>query len=493
MAKYDHDIGIIGGGAAGLTVAAGVSQLGASTLLIEKEGRLGGDCLHYGCVPSKTLLRSARVYHLMKHAARFGLPEVEIPPVEFRKVSSRIQGVIDRIQRHDSAERFCGLGVNVRFGSATFKDEHTVEVDGQRVTAARWVIATGSSSSVPEIPGLESTPFLTNREVFSLDALPRSLVVLGAGPVGVEMAQAFGRLGSRVTILQRAGQILAREDPDMAEAVMASLVGEGVTVHLNTAVMKVRDLGHAREVLFEDGDGFDQTLEAEAILVALGRSPNVEGLGLLSAGVDYGPRGIEVDARLRTSQKHIFAAGDVIGQYPFTHAAGYEGGVVVANAVLRLPRKTDYTWFPHATYCDPELASIGMNETAAGKAGIEYRVWREEFRSNDRSLAEGYDTGVLKMVVDKRENVVGVQILGPHAGDLISEWVAALNGKVKLTTLAGAVHPYPTLAEINKRVAGSLLAPKLFSESVRRKLQFFFNLKGRACELRAGEAGLSDY
>ncbi len=307
------------------------------------------------------------------------------------------------------------------------------------------------------------------------------------------MAQAFGRLGSRVTILQRAGQILAREDPDMAEAVMASLVGEGVTVHLNTAVMKVRDLGHAREVLFEDGDGFDQTLEAEAILVALGRSPNVEGLGLLSAGVDYGPRGIEVDARLRTSQKHIFAAGDVIGQYPFTHAAGYEGGVVVANAVLRLPRKTDYTWFPHATYCDPELASIGMNETAAGKAGIEYRVWREEFRSNDRSLAEGYDTGVLKMVVDKRENVVGVQILGPHAGDLISEWVAALNGKVKLTTLAGAVHPYPTLAEINKRVAGSLLAPKLFSESVRRKLQFFFNLKGRACELRAGEAGLSDY
>jgi len=299
------------------------------------------------------------------------------------------------------------------------------------------------------------------------------------------MAQAFARLGSAVTVIERAGQILVHEDRDMADAVMTRLVDEGVTVYLNAAVMGVRDLGHTREVLYEDGDGFHHALEAEAILVALGRSVNVEGLGLLNAGVDYSPRGIEVDARLRTSQKHIYAAGDVTGKYQFTHAAGYEGGIVVANAVLRLPSRTDYTWFPHATYCDPELASIGMNERAAERAGVEYKVLTEEFSANDRSLAEGCDTGLLKMLVDRREKVLGVQILGPHAGELISEWVAVLNGKVKLSTLAASIHPYPTLGEINKRVAGSLLAPKIFSESVRRKLKFFFNLKGRACEMGA--------
>lgn len=488
MAQFDYDVGIIGGGAAGLTVAAGVSQLGARTLLIERDGRLGGDCLHYGCVPSKTLIKSARVYHLMRHADRYGLPQFQPAPVDFRKVSARIRTVIDRIQEHDSVERFCRLGVQVEFGDATFMDEYTVAVNGQRVTAARWVIATGSSPALPEIPGLDETPFLTNRDIFYLDSLPRSLVVLGAGPVGIEMAQAFSRLGSTVTVIQRAGQILVREDRDMADAVMAHLVNEGVAVHLNAAIIRVRDLGHAREVLVEDGDGFEHTLEAEAILVALGRSVNVHGLGLLNAGVDYSARGIEVDARLRTSQKHIFAAGDVTGRYQFTHAAGYEGGIIVANAVLHLPRRTDYTWFPHATYCDPELASIGMNETAAGKAEVEVKVWREEFGGNDRSLAEGHDTGFLKMLVNKRENVIGVQILGPHAGDLISEWVAVLNGRVRLSTLAGAVHPYPTLGEINKRVAGSLLASKLFSESVRRKLRFFFNLKGRACELSAASS-----
>ncbi len=476
MARFDYDLGIIGGGAAGLTVAAGVSQLGARTLLIEKDGRLGGDCLHYGCVPSKTLIRTAQVYHLMKSAARFGLPDVDPQPVDFRKVSARIRSVIDQIQHHDSEERFCGLGVKVEFGAASFADKHTVAVNGQRVTAKRWVVATGSSPVVRGIPGLDDTPHLTNKEIFYMDSLPGSLVVLGAGPVGIEMAQAFARLGSRVTVLQRAGQILAREDRDMADS----------------AIVKVRDLGHAREVVFEDGDGFEQTVEAEAILVALGRSVNVEGLGLVNAGVEYSSRGIEVDARLRTSQKHIYAAGDVTGKYQFTHAAGYEGGIIVANAVLHLPRKTDYTWFPHSTYCDPELASIGMNEASALKSEVDYKVWKEEFRNNDRSLAEGHETGILKMLVDKREHVIGVQILGPHAGELISEWVAVLNGKLKLSTLAGAVHPYPTLSEINKRVAGSLLAPKLFSESVRKKLQFFFNLKGRACELDAASGGLSE-
>jgi pyruvate/2-oxoglutarate dehydrogenase complex dihydrolipoamide dehydrogenase (E3) component len=490
MAKYYYDIGIIGGGAAGLTVAAGVSRLGARTILIEREGRLGGDCLHYGCVPSKTLLRTAHVYHLMKNSGRFGLPEAQPAPVDFGRVSARIKEVIATIQHHDSVERFCGLGVKVEFGEARFTDDHTVSCNGSRITARNWVIATGSSPAVPKVTGVDRTPFITNRELFYLDELPGSLVIIGAGAVAVEMAQAMSRLGSKVTVIQRSSQILSREDKDLADEVMGGLEREGVTFHLNTMLNEIRDCGHTRQVTFENSDGHAVTLETDSILVALGRAANVAGLGLEDAGVRYSSRGIEVDARLRTSQKHIYAAGDVTGSHQYTHAAGYEGGVVLTNAVLHLPRKADYTWLPHATYCDPEFAVIGMNEKAAQKAGIEYKVWKEEFRDNDRSLAEGYDEGILKMLVDKRENVLGVQILGPHAGELINEWVAVLNGKVKLSTLAGAVHPYPTLGEINKRVAGDLFARKLFSESVRKKLTFFFNLQGRACEPEAGSCGM---
>jgi len=378
-------------------------------------------------------------------------------------------------------ERFCELGVKVEFGVARFTDEYTVSYNRKRVTARNWVIATGSSPAIPDVEGLDRTPFITNKELFYLDELPRSLIVIGGGAVAVEMAQAMCRLGSRVDVIQRSGQILSKEDRDIADEVMTALKREGVTFHLNTMLTEVRDCGQTCQVAFENGDGHPVTLEADSILVALGRAANVTGLGLEDAGVHCSWRGIEVDGRLRTSQKHIYAAGDVTGLHQYTHAAGYEAGVVLTNAVLRLPRKADYTWLPHAIYCDPEFASIGLNERAAEKAGIEYTVWKEAFRDNDRSLAEGYDVGVLKMIVDKRENVLGVQILGPHAGELINEWVAVLNGRVRLSTLAGAVHPYPTLGEINKRIAGDLFAGKLFSDSVRKKLKFFFNLKGRAC------------
>jgi pyruvate/2-oxoglutarate dehydrogenase complex dihydrolipoamide dehydrogenase (E3) component len=482
MADYDFDIGVLGGGAGGLTVAAGAAQLGAKTLLIEKEGRLGGDCLHYGCVPSKTLIRTANVYHMMKNAKEFGLPEVGLPPVDYREVAKRIQSVIHTIQKHDSEERFCSLGAKVEFGTPAFTDEHTIRLNGNSYTAKNWVIATGSKASVPPIEGLDKTPFMTNRDLFSLERLPTSMIVLGAGPIATEMAQAFNRLGSTVHVVQRSGQILSKEDKDMADRLMAVLEKEGVRFHLNTTVKSVRDMGSLRELVFEDQDGREQRLKTETLLVALGRSANVEDLALDKAGVRFTPKGIEVDNRLRASQKHIYAAGDVTGAFQFTHAAGYEGGVVIANAVFHLPRKADYTYLPWATYSDPELASIGMNEKAAQKQGVDYTVWTEEFKDNDRSLAEGEDRGILKMLVDKDEKPLGVQILGLHAGELLSEWVAVLNGKVKLKTLAGAVHPYPTLGEINKRVAGDLLATKLFSEKVKKGLKFFFHLKGRACE-----------
>lgn len=482
MSSYDYDLGVIGGGAAGLTVTAGAAQLGAKTLLVEQEPQLGGDCLHFGCVPSKTLIKSAHVYHSMKMARRYGLPAVDVPPVDFRLVRERIKSVIATIQVHDSVERFCNLGAKVEFGSPRFVDEHSISLNGKQFSAKSWVVATGSSPSTPPIPGLHTVPYLTNKDIFYLDTLPTSMIVFGAGPIAIEMAQAFNRLGTRVIVIQRSSQILSKEDKDMADLVMGVMAEEGVEFYLDAKVLATRDLGTSREVTFTDATGKQITLQVDTLLVALGRSPNVEGLGLDNIDLVHDKRGITVDNRLRTNHKHIYAPGDINGNFQFTHAAGYEGGIVVSNAIFHLPRKADYTWMPWCTYADPELSSIGMNEKAAAKAGVDYQVWTEEFKGNDRSLAEEEKVGKLKMILDEKEKPIGVQICGPHAGELISEWVAILNGKTKLSTVAGAIHPYPTLAEINKRVAGSYLTPKIFSDTIKKGLKLFFQLKGSACE-----------
>ena len=480
MAKYDYDLGVIGGGAAGLTVVSGAAQLGARTLLIEKEPALGGDCLHFGCVPSKTLIHSARLYHSLKSCSRFGLPDVAIPEVDFSRIAARIRSVIATVQEHDSVERFCRLGAEVRFGAPRFVDEHQVELDGKRFSARSWVIATGSSATPPQGPVLQNIPHITNKEIFTLDHLPASLVILGAGPIAIEMAQAFCRLGSQVTVIQRSGQILSKEDKDLADGVMQVMAGEGVRFLLDATVTGAKTVGGQQELLVATPAGAE-TLMADTVLVAQGRSPNIDGLGLTEIGVARDASGITVDSRMRTSHSHIYAPGDVNGSFQFTHAAGHEGGVVVANAIFRLPRKVNTRWMPWCTYCDPELASIGMNEKRAKEAGIAYTVWTEEFSSNDRALACGEGVGKLKMLLDEKENPLGVQILGPSAGEILGEWVAVLNGGMKLSVLAGAIHPYPTLTEINKRVAGSWLAPKIFSTTVRKGLKLIFQLKGSAC------------
>ena len=307
------------------------------------------------------------------------------------------------------------------------------------------------------------------------------MVILGGGPIGSEMSQAFNRLGTRVSLVDMAPQILGKEDPDMADLVRDVLSSEGVKFYLNSAIEEVMDLGSEKEVRIKTKEGNAISLKAETILVAVGRGANTNGLGLEDIGIEYDHRGIKVDNRLRTTHKHIYAAGDINGGYQFTHAAGYEGGIVVSNAIFRLPRKVDYTFLPWCTYTDPALGSIGMNESTAGRAGIKYNVWTEEFKDNDRSLAEGESIGKIKMILNEREKPIGIQILGPQAGDLLAEWVAVLNGKVKLSTLAAAVHPYPTIGEINKKVAGTFFSPKIFSEKVQKGLKFFFQLKGRAC------------
>ncbi|TIH18610.1 mercuric reductase [Marinifilum sp. JC120] len=478
MSKYDYDLGVIGGGAAGLTVAAGAAQLGVKVLLIDKEGHLGGDCLHFGCVPSKTLIRSARVRHLMGRAGDFGLPEVELPPVDYAKIVARINEVIAKIQVHDSVERFNSLGVEVRFGEARFADSHSVSLNGGSLSARSWVVATGSSPSAPSIKGLDEVPYLTNVDVFSLPELPESLVVLGGGPIAVEMAQSFQRLGSKVTVIQRSNQILSREDEDMARYVMDGMTDDGVRFILGSKVNEVckTDSGGI-EVQLESG-GKVLTVNGSQLLVAMGRRSNTAGLGLEDLGVNLERGSVVVDARMRTSVPNIYAAGDVIGKYRFTHAAGYEGGIVISNAVFRIPRKADYTWLPWCTYTDPELASVGMNEKAAQNLGIKYKTVIEEFSSSDRALAEGEGQGRIKLLLNDSEKPIGCQIAAVHAGELLSEWVAAVNGKVGLATLAGAIHPYPTLAEMNKKVAGKLLGEKLFSDRVSKILKLLFSYRG---------------
>ena len=482
MTEYDYDIGVIGGGAAGLTVASGAAQLGVKTVLIERGPSLGGDCLHTGCVPSKTLIRTAAVYHDMRRAAYYGLPEVDLPPVDMASVNGRIRDVIEAVQVHDSEERFCGLGVKVLFGEARFEDEHVVDCSGKRLSARSWVLATGSAPVAPPIEGLAEVDYLTNEDLFSLERLPASLAIIGGGPIGCEMAQAFTRLGTRVTIVQRNCQLLPVEDEDMADVVRDALAAEGVKVELCAATTGVRRVNGEVEVEFAR-TGRPHTVRAEKLLVAAGRMPRVAGLGLEKCGVELAGRGVKVDARLRTTQKHIFACGDVLGRYLFTHAAGYEGAIVLSNAVFKLPRKADYSRLPWCTYTDPELASVGMNEKRATEAGVAYQIFEEPFADNDRARAEGQIQGKVKLVLDHRERPVGAQVVGPHAGELASQWTTALGGGVKLSALASTVMPYPTLAEINKRVAGRVLSPKLFSPMVRKTLSFLFDYKGRACTL----------
>jgi len=481
MTNYDFDIGILGGGAAGLTVASGAAQFGAKTLLIEKENRLGGDCLHFGCVPSKTLIRTAHICHLMKQAEKYGLPRADLKPVDFQAVAQRIQSVISAIQEHDSKERFCKLGARVEFGNAKFTDEHSVRLNGGMLSAKKWVIATGSSPFVPLIEGIDKTPYITNKELFSLKTLPQSMIAIGGGPISIEMAQAFNRLGTKVTVVERANQVLGAEDKDMAEDLMNILISEGIAFYLGSMPLSTKDLGNEKEIIIKNADGKILSLKAETILIAVGRKANLQDLGLENIGVETDKKGLKIDARLRTNHKHIYVAGDTTGSYQFTHAAGYEGGIVLSNAILHLPRKADYTYLPWCTYTDPELASIGMNEKRATAAGISYSVWTEVFRTNDRSLAEGEEAGKIKLLLDENERPIGIQILGPHAGELISEWVAVMNGKVKLSTIASGVHPYPTLGEINKKVVGTFFSGKIFSEKVKWALKFFFTLKGRAC------------
>ena len=465
-----RDLVIIGGGAGGLVVASVAAQLGLSVTLIEKAAKLGGDCLHYGCVPSKTLIHAARVASLMRRGAEFGLPACE-PEVDLGKVADHVQSVIERIQVHDDPERFRGYGCEVLFGAASFIDSRKVQVNERVIAGRRFVIATGSQPFIPPLEGLEEAGYLTNESLFSLRELPARLVVLGGGPVGLEMAQALARLGSNVTVVERLPQLLPQEDPEVADALQAQLESEGMVVHTSTSVERVSREGNETRVGCDKG----LTLATDALLVAVGRRPLVDGLGLDAAGVIHDARGIQVDRRQRTSQKHVYACGDVCGPYPLTHMAEYQAGIVISNAIFRVPKKTDYRVVPWVTYTDPELARVGLTEQQVSEKGIEPLVLRFPFQDIDRAITDRETSGLTKLVTHKGK-ILGASILGPHAGELIHEIVLAMKTGASIGDISATIHAYPTLAQIHRRTVNTWYGQKLFSPGTRRLVKWINRL-----------------
>lgn len=429
------DLCVIGAGSGGLSVAAGAVQMGASVVLVEA-GRMGGDCLNWGCVPSKALLS----------AAERGLGWAE--------AHAHVTATIAAIAPHDSVERFEGLGVTVVEGFARFVSPYEVAVGDTRIRARRFVLATGSAPLIPAIPGLDGVPYLTNETIFDLAAPPEHLLILGAGPVGLELALAHRRLGVAVTVVE-AGRALGREDPEAATLVVERLRAEGVEVLEQTPVAGVSAAGNGVEV-----EAGGRRLAGSHLLLAAGRKPRVDGLGLELAGIGTGPRGVTVNPGLRTSNRRVYAIGDVTGA-GFTHAAGYQAGVIVRSILFGLPAKAGAA-IPRVTYAEPELAQIGLTEAEARAAhGESLEVIHTDFAANDRALTGGETAGFLKLVVH-RGRPVGVTIVGADAGEQIALWALVFAGKVKLSTLASTVLPYPTRAEISKRAAGTYFSPRLF-------------------------------
>lgn len=463
-----YDLAVIGGGTAGLVTAAGGARLGARVALIERD-RLGGECLWTGCVPSKAFIRSAQLAADARRADEFGLRAAPLS-FAFHEVLASVRDVIGRVQPHDDPARFRAMGVDVIEGEARFLSDRALEVDGRRIEAKRFVVATGGSTFVPPVDGLRETGFITHEEVFHLERQPGSLVVLGAGAIGVELGQVFQRLGTRVTVLEMADRILPREDPEVADGLRGWLEAEGIRFITGRRATRVRWAEGGKAVTHEGEGGGPDEIVADEILVATGKRPRTEGLGLEQAGVATGPAGIVVDDTMRTSAPHIWAAGDVTGKFLFTHVADYQARLVVRNAFFPLKGKADYRAVPWAIFTDPELARVGPTEPEARERwGNRLRVYRYPFETLDRAITERNAKGVVKILCDPRGRTLGAHILGPQAGTLIHEVVLAIARGIRIGHLSQMVHVYPTLSEGIRRAA-DLYYQDLFATSGLGKL-----------------------
>ncbi|HEU4403833.1 MAG TPA: FAD-dependent oxidoreductase [Polyangiaceae bacterium] len=477
----EFDVVVLGGGAAGLTASGVAASFGAKTLLVER-ARLGGDCTWTGCIPSKALLKAAKVAHAMRRAARYGLAD-HAPDVDTRRVMAHVRAVRQGVYEHaDAPPIFEAMGVEVRAGRARFVDPHTVAVaaeggDEMPFRARYVIVATGARPSVPPIEGLDRVPALTSESVFELEEVPRRLLIVGGGPVGCELAQAFCRLGARVTVAQRARHLLPGDDPELTEALRRALEGEGVECLLGAEVRRVaNDAGAVRATIAAAGGTTE--VVADAILLAVGRRPNVEGLGLEAAGVGYADRGIAVDDRCRTSARHVFACGDVTGRYQFTHMSEHMAKVAVTNAVLGLPSKVDARYVPRCTFTDPELAHVGASEADLVARGVRFDVYRFPYDKLDRAIADGETTGLVKVLATRPGGrILGASVLGAAAGELIGELAVAMRNGVTLRRLADTIHPYPTYGLGVRRAADQWYVRKR-SKALVRVLRFVFGYRG---------------
>jgi pyruvate/2-oxoglutarate dehydrogenase complex dihydrolipoamide dehydrogenase (E3) component len=462
--RLQPDICVIGAGSGGLSVAAAAAAFGVSVVLIEKD-KMGGECLNTGCVPSKALIAAGKRAHALADARAFGV-SAGPADVDFAKVHRHVHDVIAAIAPNDSKERFNGLGVRVIAGAARFKDRNTVVVgDGIEIAARRFVIATGSSPALPPIAGLETVPYLTNETVFDLTARPEHLIVIGAGAIGLELAQAFRRLGAAVTVLE-AAEPLAREDGECAAIVLDALARESVIVRSNVAVARVEGTGSKLKVILA-GDG-EEAIEGSHLLIATGRRANTDGLALEQAGIARDRNGIVVDKGLKTANPRVYAIGDVAGRGQFTHLANYHAGLVIRNALFRLPVKVNADLVPRVTFTDPELAHVGLTEGEARARGLTIRLLRWPYHENDRAQTERETVGHIKVVTDGRGKILGATIVGAGAGELITTWTLAISRRLPVRALAGIIVPYPTLAEIGKRAAITYFTSSLTNIWVRR-------------------------
>ncbi len=463
------DICVIGGGSGGLSVAAAAAGFGVDVVLIEKH-KMGGDCLNTGCVPSKALIAAARRAHVLRASGAFGIAPQE-PGIDFAAVHEHVHAVINAIAPHDSVERFTRLGVRVIEAAGTFIDADTVQAGDIQVKARRFVIATGSSAAAPPIAGLENVPFLTNETLFDAKALPEHLIVIGGGPIGMEMAQAHRRLGSRVTVLEMFAP-LGKDDPELGAIVLEQIRAEGVDIRGGVKIIKVEKTGDNIQVVIEES-GKTLVIKGSHLLVAAGRTPNVENLGLERAGIIHDRRGITVDAGLRSSNRRVYAIGDVAGHFQFTHVANYHAGIVIRAILFRLPARISDAAIPWVTYTDPELAHVGLTEAAARKAhGNTIKVLRWPFAENDRAIAMRETAGLVKIITTRRGRILGAGIAGPEAGEIIQPWVLAISARLNIKAMTAAITPYPTLSEVNKRAAISFYHDKMTNPWLGRLIRF---------------------
>ncbi len=471
--KYDHDIVIIGGGAAGLVASMAAVSLGAKTAMIEKN-KLGGDCTWYGCVPSKALLKAAHSLHEAKAISKYGINPAQEMKYNLADVMSSVRKVVEEVSSHHPASVFEERGIKVIFGGPKFVNEHSIQVDGSTITAKRFMICTGSSPMVPPVEGLSDVEYLTNENIFDLEKIPESLMVLGGGPIGMELSQAFSRLGVKVTMVEMFDRLLFREDEEISGVITKEFLEEGIEIKTGKKAVKVTEGAGKISVTLEDKEGNSSVVSAEKLLVAVGRSANLKELDLEKAGVEYSPKGIKADNSLRTTAKNIYAAGDVVGPYQFSHMAEYQAIIACGNALMPFKRKVDYTAVPWCTFTDPELARVGLTEKEAKERFPGIRVYRADYKNNDRAVTDKITKGTAKVVCDRKGRILGAHVAGANAGEILHEYVLAKQQGLKISALSGTIHIYPTLAQIVKRTGdasfGALLGAKWFKMFTRTML-----------------------